>query len=128
MCASKGAPNSPTYREWSMTWRTLWGSIQVILAVITLVGVLIAPMGIMRIEPLWIGAIAWIGWGILVAFFAIVIGLTPYRGQKEITKEHDREHEASYKNLETQLNGWRNKANELETKVAKYKQKFGEME
>ena len=74
-------------RGWPMTWRTLSGGIQTILAIITLIGVLIAPIGIIKIELLWLSVIAWISWGVVVAFFAIVIGLWPYRGQKAITED-----------------------------------------
>jgi len=74
-------------RGWPMTYKTLWGGIQVILIISGTVGIIIAPIGIIKIESLWISIIAWLSWGIAVAFVAVVIGLCPYRGQKEITKD-----------------------------------------
>ena len=80
-----------TRRGWPMTWKTLIGGLQAIFTVAAIVGLIALAAGINAIDNSILRGIAWALWGIFVAFVGIVIGLTPYRGQKAITDERDLE-------------------------------------
>ncbi|MDD4877216.1 MAG: hypothetical protein PHQ86_08855 [Dehalococcoidales bacterium] len=78
------------------------------------------------IRPQTLAIIGSLFWKIFIQFFSFIIlfaallsiGLMPYFGQKEITKE-----EENYATgQEKIINEWRNRANELEREITKLKQ------
>jgi hypothetical protein len=103
--------------------RQVWSKwLNLTLTLFTLAALLSSPWSVQQIDSLVWRILAWIFILLLVIGGALSIGLIPYWGQKEITKEHDQHNEAALANSDKNLNDWREKANRLESENERLKQ------
>jgi hypothetical protein len=104
--------------------RVFWKVMQVLLSVAGIAALVSAPWSLSLIDNTYWRIVAWILVLILAIGLAICVGLLPYWGQKEMTRSVEEER----KQMEECRWEEAAKVDILEQKIAKYKQKFGDIE
>jgi len=101
-----------------MTRQTFLKWLQITLVLVGLTTIIGAPFGLALVENIVLKTVVWVFLLIVILIAAICVGLTPYWGQKEITKDVEQE--------KSQYEKWmweaRNEVERLKQEIAKLKQ------